>query len=308
MIQGFGGCLVGVEFDSRQVSGGQSPNRCGTPQERKVVCATFKRGNMSGIRGCFVVAVLVVLFPVSSSLSSALTGAEIIEKAQKKQLGESFRASLEIQTFSGNRKTSQHQMWMMGQVEKDSTTVFIDFVEPEDSKGVRILCILRQEKDPEAYMYLPATGQAFPIDVRDPATEIAGTGLTMADFQPLIPEKGDTATLLREENLDGKPSYLIQITKADSGQSRYVWIERDSLHLLRLEEKSKDGKILREMRVVEFFDTLDGKRYPREEEIVLPTKDVRIKIRQENAVFGITIPEELTNPATFGNFKWQVQF
>jgi hypothetical protein len=261
---------------------------------------------MSSNRNMFLVVVLLAVSMCFSDISMAMTGKEIVEKAQKSQAGESFRAALEIETFHGNKRVSQHSLWVMGQVEKDNTVVFIDFSEPQDSKGVRILCHLNPAKDPEGYMYLPATEEVFQIDVKDPATDIGGTGLTMADFQPLIPEKGETETLLREEDVDGIPCYVVEISGLDSKEARLVWITKDSFDLVKLEQKGSDRKVQRAMRVVEFFTTNEGKRYPRQEEITLPAKNIKIKVRQENAVFGIVVPDELTNPATFGKFKWQI--
>jgi hypothetical protein len=261
---------------------------------------------MSSIRNMSFVVVLLAVSICFCEISMAMTGKELVEKAQKSQIGESFRAALEIETFHGNKRVSQHSLWVMGQVEKDNTVVFIDFSEPEDSKGVRILCHLNPSKDPEGYMYLPATDEAFRIDVKDPATDIGGTGLTMADFQPLIPEKGETETLLREEDVDGIPCYVVQISAPGSKEARLVWITKDSFDLVKLEQMGSDGKVQRAMRVVEFFTTNEGKRYPRQEEITLPVKNIKIKVRQENAVFGIVVPDELTNPATFGKFKWQI--
>lgn len=254
----------------------------------------------------YLIGGLLMVFLSFCQISHAITAKEIVEKAQKSQVGESFRGAVQVETFRGDKRVSQHSLWVMGQVEKDESIIFLDFTEPEDSKGVRILCRIKLDQDPKGYMYLPATNETFPVDVLDPGTDIGGTGLSMADFRPLIPEKGETETLLKEEDVNGLPCYVIQIAAPDGKDQRLVWITKDRLDLTKLEQKTADGKIQRTMRVVEFFETKDGKRYPREEEITLPTKGVKIKVRQENAVFGIVIPEELTDPKTFGNFKWQI--
>ena len=58
-------------------------------------------------------------------------------------------------------------------------------------------------------------------------------------------------------------------------------------------------------RVVEFFKTDKGKEFPREEEITIPDKGIRIQLRQDNAVFGMALPDEVTDPAKFGTFAWK---
>ena len=254
----------------------------------------------------YVVAAVFFACFCFCEISQAMTAKEIVEKAQKSQFGESARAAVQIETFRGDKRVSQHSLWVMAQVEKDESVILLDFVEPEDSKGVRILCKIKPDQEPKGYMYLPATNETFPVDVQDPGTDIGGTGLAMADLRPLIPEKGETETLLKEEEVNGIPCYVIQISAPTSRDERIAWITKDRFDLTKLEQKGADGKIQRTMRVVEFFETKDGKRYPREEEITFPSKGTKIKVRQENAVFGIVIPEELTNPETFGSFKWQI--
>jgi hypothetical protein len=261
---------------------------------------------MSGTRKYYFVAFLLATSLCLCEASPAMTAKEIVEKAQKSQAGESFRAAVQVETFRGEKRVSQHSLWIMGQLEKNESLIFLDFTDPEDSKGVRVLCRIKPDQDPTGYMYLPATNESFSIDVQDPGLDIGGTGLTMADFRPLIPQKGEIETLLKEEEVNGLPCYLIQIAAPEGKEQRLVWITKDRFDLTKLEQKTTDGKIQRTMRVVEFFEAKDGKRYPREEEITLPSKGIKIKVRQDNAVFGIVMPEELTDPKTFGNFKWQI--
>ena len=58
--------------------------------------------------------------------------------------------------------------------------------------------------------------------------------------------------------------------------------------------------------MVEFFKTDQGKEFPREEEITIPEKKIKMRLRQENAVFGVEIPEDLTDPGKFGIFRWKL--
>ena len=66
------------------------------------------------------------------------------------------------------------------------------------------------------------------------------------------------------------------------------------------------GNILRTFVVTKFFKTLLGKEYPWEEEITIPGKGIRIAVRQESAVFGIEVPDEVTDPEKFGTFQWKL--
>ncbi len=69
---------------------------------------------MSSNRKLSLVVVLVAVSLCFSDISMAMTGKEIVEKAQKSQVGESFRAALDIETFLGEKKVSQHSLWVIG--------------------------------------------------------------------------------------------------------------------------------------------------------------------------------------------------
>lgn len=236
----------------------------------------------------------------------ALTAPEIVNQAIKKHVGDTFRAVLNIQSFQGAKKTSEHVVWIVGQVEEDGSAIFLEIAEPEDAKGLRLLFRSKHKEKPEAFMFLPATGQAVPVDVDDPSTDIAGTGLTVGDMQPLFPKKGEKETLEKDEDaVLGKKCWVIRITSPDGKEDRLLWIRKDEMDVAKFQQFGPDGKIAREMKVLEYFETDRGRSYPREEEIIVPGKGIRIKVRQEHGVFGIPVPEELIDPQTFGTYKWR---
>jgi hypothetical protein len=153
-------------------------------------------------------------------------------------------------------------------------------------------------------MYLPSTGKTLPLATEDPSTDIGGTGLNMDDIMGFVPKIGETEKFLKDETVNGQDCYVIQITRPD-GRSRTLWVRKKDYTTIKSQETDASGKVKRNFRVVEFFKTAEGKDYPREEEITVPDKNTRILVRQENAVFGIDIPDELLDPSRFGTFKWR---
>jgi Outer membrane lipoprotein-sorting protein len=260
---------------------------------------------MNQMRFCHVMAIVVAVFFCFPKCLLALSAREIIDKAARRHFGNSFRASVHVDTFQGKKKISQHTMWVMGQIEKEESAFFVDFIEPEESKGLRFLCRVKPDEEPQAYMYLPATGRTMQVSLDDSSTDIGGTGLTVGDFQPLIPEPGQKERLLKDETVRGHDCYVIEVSQPDTKELRIVWIAKDQLHLVKVQQIGAKGKVERALEVVEFFKTDKGLSYPREEEITLPQKGITIKVRQDGGVFGITIPEELFDPATFGTYGWK---
>ncbi len=252
-----------------------------------------------------VVATLFVCLSLGSA--QALTGREILEEVVKKNFGDSFRIALQVKSFKGKKQISSHFMWLVGKTRSDGASFFVEFDEPEESKGLRFLFLAEKGKQPDAYMFLPATGKTLPLAVDDPSTDIGGTGLSMEDVQAFVPQRGEKETLVKEDEVvDGVKCYLIKVTLTEGRGERLLWVSKDDLLVIKSNFVAPDGKVHRTFKVVEFFQTDQGKKFPREEEIEIKGKAIRIRVKQESAVFGVTIPEELMDPAKFGKFKWRM--
>ncbi|MGO9569063.1 MAG: outer membrane lipoprotein-sorting protein [Desulfomonilaceae bacterium] len=235
----------------------------------------------------------------------AMTAHEILEQVFKQNLSDTFRAALTVKTFKGKKVLSDHVLWLVGKTNQDTSTFFVDFVEPKESKGLRFLFEVEPGKDPKAFMYMPAAGKTLPLAVDDPSVDIGATGLTMEDIQGFVPKGGEKETVLKEEKVDGRDCYVIKISLPDGKGERLIWVSKNDFLIVKSQHLDAQGKIKRTFRVVEFFKTEKGKEFPREEEITIPDKGTRIQLRQDNAVFGIALPDEVTDPAKFGTFAWK---
>lgn len=246
---------------------------------------------------------LTVCF-LSNYANAELTAKEILQKVADQGFKDSFRAVLTIKTTKGKKTVADQTIWVIGKVKNENADFFFDFEEPEESKGLRFLLQIREKQDPKAFMYLPSTGKTLPLATEDPSTDIGGTGLNMDDIMGFVPKVGETEKLVKDETIDGQECYVIQISQPDQ-RVRTVWVRKKDFTIVKSQEQDPAGKVKRNFRVVEFFKTAEGRDYPREEEITVPDKNIRIVVRQENAVFGIDIPDELMAVETFGQFKWR---
>ena len=253
---------------------------------------------------CLFVLIGMVLLCIPLNLQ-AMTAHEILEQVFKQNFSDSFRVVLTVKTQKGKKVISDHVLWLVGKTNQDTSTFFIDFVEPKESKGLRFLFELEPGKEPKAFMYIPAAGKTLPLDVDDRSVDIGATGLTMDDIQGFVPQGGEKETILREEKADGRDCYVINIALPDGKGERLLWVSKNDFLIVKSQHLDAQGKIKRSFRVVEFFKTERGKEFPREEEITIPDKGIRVQLRQDNAVFGIALPEEITDPAKFGTFAWK---
>ncbi|MGO9116178.1 MAG: outer membrane lipoprotein-sorting protein [Desulfomonilaceae bacterium] len=234
-----------------------------------------------------------------------MTAREILDQVGKQNFNENFRMSLIIKTSKGNKLISNHVLWLTAKVREGKSSFFVDFEEPRESKGLRFLFLQEPGKEPSAFMYLPATGKTVPLAVDDPSVDVGGTGLTTEDLQGFIHQTSSQEELLREDKLDGRDSYVIRIPIPENKGERLLWISKDGFLVLQNQQLNAQGKVVRTFKVTQFFKTDEGKDFPRQEEVTVPSKGIRINVKQEFAVFGIEVPEEVMDPEKFGTYQWK---
>ncbi len=252
-----------------------------------------------------LIALSILLWSLPTDLR-ALTAQEILEQSVKQNLGESFRISLTVKTYKAKKLLSDHVLWLMAQIRKDGAKLFLDLDSPQDYKRMRFLLLVQKGKEPQGLMCLPAIGKSVPLALVEKFAKIGGTGLTTDDIQAFIGKDGETAELVKEEAVAGRDCYVIRIKSSRQTDETLKWISKKNFLVVKSQQMDSAGKVKRTFRVVEFFKTEQGEEFPREEEILIADKEIRILLRQDSAVFGIEIPDEVMNPETFGTFNWRV--
>lgn len=255
-------------------------------------------------RKCFlsvVLGFLVVIFPTCLCAEDAR---DVLERVAKQNFGASFRGVLSTTTVKGNDAGSTYVMWIMGKSQPDMTSIFIAIEEPEEQKGFRYLFEFQRDKDLNGFMWDPASQKTINIGPKNPLTNLAGSGLILEDIQGIIPRRGEEETLLRIEKIGDRQCLVILISRPGEKADRLVWIDDKNNVVVKAQNLDAQGKVFREMKVIRFFRSENGKEIPREEEITVPGDDVRIKVVQEHGLFDVEIPPEVMDPERFGQYKW----
>jgi hypothetical protein len=250
------------------------------------------------------VFLILKLFSVPS-WSETITALKILEKAAEETFRDSFRVAVEIRTVKGGKSVSEHSLWMLGRRRPDGTAVVVDFDSPVDAKGLRFLFLINPDKERQAFMYFPDTSRTLSLAVEDEGTDFAGTGLKVQDILAMLPQPAKDLELIKEEKVEGRDCYMIKAPLPDKGGQRLLWVTKKGFHLLKSQDLNAKGKVVKTFKVIEFFTTSDGREFPRETEVSLPAKGVRVNVRHESAYFGIEIPEDLVRPESFGACKWR---
>lgn len=252
-----------------------------------------------------LIAYLTLAF---SSEASALTAREIIDENAKRYRMESFRVGAEITNMKGTRVISSHFLWIMGMSDHEMTSLFVEFDEPEEARGMRFLLRFPAtggSSTSKAFVFIPATNAEVPLKPGD-SHDVGGTGMTVDDFRGFVPAADGDLKLLREERIGDRECYLIVVSTPSGQPTNRIWISKQHFLVVQTQTLTADGTVEREFRVSEFFVGQDGKMWPRKEEILIPKDGVRIIVDQQGGVYNITLPEELFDPAAFGKFQWRI--
>jgi len=241
---------------------------------------------------------------------AALTAADVLDQAIRKGLGPSGRLAMSVQKCESSKKISEFFLWIMWFCSDESYKVFLDFEEPETSRGVRLLFAVHRGEKPNGWIFKPSVGTAEPLSndvtsVNSQWEDIGGTGLPVAHFSGLFIKDTESADLLEEDSIDGHQCYVVCVREAQGSAERTFWISHEDFMVLRSVFKDKNRKEKMSFRVKRFFRTQKGRDLPRDGEFIFPDSDLRIKIRQEHAVFGIEIPSDVFDPHSFGSFRWR---
>ena len=128
------------------------------------------------------------------------------------------------------------------------------FLEPADVKGTVSLLVERSDKDDDIWIFLPSVKKVRRLISSNKKDSFVGTDFSYGD---VIGHKVKewNHTLLKEEDADGKPCFVIEslpkdaTIKANSGYSKRVtWIQKDTFVTIKAVFYDEAGELLKEAR------------------------------------------------------------
>jgi len=253
------------------------------------------------------ILILAVWMGFFSGPAHSMTPNGILDESWRRSMVDSFRMGVEVTNNKAGKALSRHYFWVVGRTDDNGTSMFVEFEEPEETKGMRFLFKYPQEargQAPKAFVYLPVTGTAIPMKV-SATQDIGGTGMTAEDFRGFVPPAGAEPKLVGREKVNERECYVLEVESPEEKRKSRIWISVDHFLVVKNQKISDQGNLEREFRVVEFFTTQDDKLLPRKEEIYVPKDDTTIVVEQQSGVYNIDIPGELLDPETFGIFQWK---
>ncbi|MBZ0155307.1 MAG: outer membrane lipoprotein-sorting protein [Alphaproteobacteria bacterium] len=213
----------------------------------------------------YVVAFLLLLMPFQAS---ALTPGEIMKKSQAAFLypGKDFKARVTMKLIG---KGGQERVRELTMVRKNygeaggNQKYFMYFFQPADVKDMTFMVYKYPARDDDRWLFVPSINMVRRIAAQDKTSSFVGSDFTYEDVSGRDIED-DTHTLVKEENVGGKDSYVVKSTpKAGDVNYSYKlsWIDKASFLPLKEEYYDRRGELYRvftadEVKEVKGFPTI----------------------------------------------------
>jgi outer membrane lipoprotein-sorting protein len=210
-----------------------------------------EKGDHTMRRVCVPVIVLC-LFCMSAESSPQETARDIMQKQKDlhKCKSEIVDQSMVLVDKSGKKETRELRQYV-----KESgpgvNRVLIVFLSPADVRGTALLTWQHKDREDDQWLYLPAQGKLQRVARGGRKNYFMGTDFTYEDLENK--NLDDYAyTLLREEEAEGSPCYVVEAVPAseqklrESGYGRTIaWVARQNYATLKVEFYDRRGKLVK---------------------------------------------------------------
>jgi outer membrane lipoprotein-sorting protein len=179
--------------------------------------------------------------------AAALTGREVIDSAQKKNGFSTWKdrkSSALMQTYDRGNLVRTRELDVTEQTDpRGEHRTFLRFTSPADVQNTRFLHLSPRGDKDQQWLWAPGTRRTRRLGDAQRDENFFGTDLSYRDLELLVRiqqwnDDEATATLVGEETIDGKPTYLVELVPKNEEfpYSKYrLWFGKDDLLLWRVD-------------------------------------------------------------------------
>ncbi len=195
------------------------------------------------------IALMGVLITALALPASAITGREVAENVQDRDAGDTTHALVNMRLVDEDGDTSDRVIEQYGREDSQGLTQnVIIFHEPASVADTRFLTIENDGSDDDQWIYLPGLQRVRRIAGSEGDSSFMGTDFTYDDLQTRDIEEYQYE-LLREEEYQGRPVYVVETTPNDPDDSQYSrlvqWVDRERWLPLKIEFYDEDDELLK---------------------------------------------------------------
>jgi outer membrane lipoprotein-sorting protein len=217
-------------------------------------------------RKMFFMTLVVILLISLSTISFAITGRDVIDKAKgflDKVNSMHALMGMDLIDKDGTVNSRTMEVWGVTYDQQNNLSKLVmEFQAPASVKGTRFLQIENSGRSDDKWIYLPALGRVRRIASSEGNSSFMGSDFTYDDLSNRDVDK-DNNKLLREEKLGDYDCYVVESTPKELGSAQYskriTWVTKDQWIPLRIEMYSKKtGKLEKLLTVDQNMKKIDG--------------------------------------------------
>ena len=177
---------------------------------------------------------------------------------------------------------------------------FMEFTGPTDVAGSLFLHLSPRGELDQQWLWTPTTRRARRMGDAARDENFFGTDLSYRDLELLVRiqqwnDEESTATLLREEPIDGKPCHVVELMAKNKEfpYSRYrLWFGTGDLLLWQVEIDDLEGRLFKRVRM-QRYERVQDYATARESEIANVPAGTRTVITVKSVRYDSGVPDEL---------------
>jgi outer membrane lipoprotein-sorting protein len=237
------------------------------------------------------VVLLVLLISVSTLLFAAETGPDIMQRVMDTQAADSSAMDIRLTLIDPSGEQRERRIQTLTITEEGLTNTITVFLSPASVKNTRFLTRQRSDGADDQWIYLPAVGRVKRIAATEGGGSFMGSDFTYSDMASTTYETDEAEhTLLRNETLNGRASYVIEsipLIASDYGKTM-IWVDAETYLPLKVEFYAKDSQTIVKELITDSTDYVDGRWITRS--ITMTTRTTGHKTRIEILQAKYNIP------------------
>ncbi|NOX97610.1 MAG: outer membrane lipoprotein-sorting protein [Nitrospirae bacterium] len=208
-----------------------------------------------------IAAAFLKLGPVLAAENN-FTAEKIIAKSRLAfyYTGKDMKAKvfMELINKGGRKRIRDLVMLRKNEQKGGNQKYFMYFYKPADVRGITFMVYKYPDRDDDRWLFIPAINLVKRIAANDKYSSFVGSDFTYEDISGRKPTE-DTHTLLRQEKLNGKESFVIEsIPKKTSVYTKRIsWIDKKTYLPLKEEFYDKQNELYRVFEALVIKD-IDG--------------------------------------------------
>ncbi len=207
---------------------------------------------MKAMRNAFVVSLLATL---AASPLAAITGREVMEKADAVPEPKTSMSQVQMDLVDKNGTVQSRMMLEYGREPEDLKDIVIIFQSPASVKDTRFLQKDKEGGGSDKWIYMPSLRSTRRIAASEGDKSFMGSDATYDDLSGRELDDYEYELLSESEPKGKWTTYKVECTPKPTTDSQYsklvTWIDHDTFVPVYTEMYDKDGKLLKELEVMD---------------------------------------------------------